>query len=217
MGEALPQYLKNLEKLSGLKKYDRIEEILEEERVYVRYLEDSQTAGSEVVPRSVLLSILVLGATLETALHDAIEITHDGPRTTIHDYGMSTLLRDCLLERGLCINDIGYMRSSMSLPALLYASTISRQEVIPKEAHSVCSEDACTARSIDENTYQTAHVCGAPQSCKILKSPLAQVKKVLEDGDISVVKISRAGRKYELTVCSNKKVKYIVISPIWAD
>lgn len=46
--EVLPRYLKDFEKLSDFKKYDRMEEILEEARVYVRYLEDAQTPGSEV-------------------------------------------------------------------------------------------------------------------------------------------------------------------------
>lgn len=83
MWEALARYLKDFEKLGGFKRYERMEEILEEERVHVRYLEDAQTAGSEVVPRSMLLSILVFCATLDTILHDAVEIIHDG--ITYHD------------------------------------------------------------------------------------------------------------------------------------
>ncbi len=213
---SLPIYLERWSKNVKAKHVQEMEADLEEARSHVLAL--LRAEGLCPLPQEVVLSIMMLGSILSFAIDQKIESFPPKEKTVLADWGMSPLLTKKLLQNGWCINDVHRLCSTVSVPTALNAASIVRQEIVPKESHKACSPDACIARNINESTYETKHV--EPDChCESVTAPVDQVKDILEGGDIPVILIKENGngKILGLEAMSNRKVKYIAISHVWAD
>ncbi|KIX01547.1 uncharacterized protein Z518_09273 [Rhinocladiella mackenziei CBS 650.93] len=213
---SLPLYLERWSKRAKPKLVDQMEADIEEARSYVHCM--LKAGESCPLPQEVVLSIMILGPTLSSAIDLKIERFPPKNHTTIDDWGISPLVKDRLLRQGWCINDIQRLCSTISVPTALFASSIPRREVIPNEQHGSCLPHACVARNIDEATYKTQHV-DPNCPCSPVMAPLDQVKDVLQNGDIPVIIIKPGADSstLELEASSDRKARYVAISHVWAD
>lgn len=212
----LPIYLGQWDKKVRHKYLEEMEADLGEARSHV--LAVLKAGSSCPLPAEIVLSIMILGATLTTAIDLKVERFPPRNETIITNWGMSPLVTERLLRSGWCINDVHRLCNTVSAPTALIASNIVRQEVVPKETHNACSPEACIARNINEATYETKHVESGCQ-CNSITAPIEGVKEILEKGDIPVilVKVDANGEVLGLEAVPNRKTKFVAISHVWAD
>jgi hypothetical protein len=214
--KSLPLYLDTWGKKVKAKHVDQMEADLEEARSHVLCM--LEAGDSCPLPGEVVLSIMVLGATLSFAIDLKIESFPPKNKTVFADWGMSPLITDRLVQNGWCINDVHRLCDTVSPPTALLAADIVRQEVVPMETHHVCSPAGCIARNIDESTYETKHVDPSCQ-CDSVAAPVDRVKEILEQGDIPVILVREdgSGNALSLEATSSRKTKFVAISHVWAD
>ncbi|EXJ58303.1 hypothetical protein A1O7_05728 [Cladophialophora yegresii CBS 114405] len=212
----LPMYLEAWAKKVKAKHVQQMEADLEEARSFVLCLLEAGDACP--LPQEVVLSIMVLGATLSFAIDLKIESFPPKNKTVIADWGVSPLIRDRLVQNGWCINDVHRLCDTVSPPTAVLAADIVRHEVVSKEMHSGCSPAGCIARNIDESTYETKHVDPSCQ-CDLVAAPGDRVVEILEQGDIPVmlVREDAEGDGLGLEASSARRTKFVAISHVWAD
>ncbi|ETI22721.1 hypothetical protein G647_06797 [Cladophialophora carrionii CBS 160.54] len=213
---SLPSYLEAWAKKVKAKHVQQMEADLEEARSFVLCMLEAGHACP--LPKEVVLSIMVLGATLSFAIDLKIESFPPKNKTVIADWGMSPLITARLVRNGWCINDVHRLCDTVSPPTALLAADIVRQEVVSRETHDVCSPAGCISRNIDESTYETKHVDPGCQ-CDSVAAPVDQVKAILDQGDVPVILVREEGGGHilGLEASSSRKTKFIAISHVWAD
>ncbi|KAJ9606532.1 hypothetical protein H2200_008540 [Cladophialophora chaetospira] len=214
--KSLSLYLERWAKKVRAKYVQEVEADLEEARSHVMSL--LRAGDACPLTQEVVLSMMVLGATLSFAIDLKIESFPPKNKTVIADWGMSPLVTERLLHNGWCINDVHRLCNTVSVPTALVASILMRQEVVRKETHNACSPNACIARNIDGLTYHTQHVKPGCQCCSIT-APVDQIEDILVAGDIPVVLIKEdaGGKILGLEAVSSRKTKFVAISHVWAD
>ena len=216
----IKQWLAALEKGALPDAQKRISQCLQEANKYAVHLSGGHLGKTQCpLPPEVSLSIMVLGATLESSLSQKQRMT--GFRIEKRKWGSSPIVSARLALIGWCINDIGRLAETGSITLSYFASTIKR-ELPEGRSHQNCTIQRCVAHHIEGGKYPTRHVrenCG----CEHIKVPVENVIRVLQSGGIPAIKISPSStlsdnEKPSVDVVSYRLgVKYCAFSHVWSD
>jgi hypothetical protein len=142
-------------------------------------------------------------------------------------WGPSPLLRRRMLRMGCCRAEISRLETILPVLGVYYATFLRKEN--PKKVHQHCSNEHCTREIIDEKLYKAKHThTDLRPDCNLVRSPVDKVMKILSDGGIPLIKLSRpktpkgAGKIADLVLDvvdarNEKKPRYVAISHVWAD
>lgn len=183
----IQRWLATLEKWGLPDTQIRISYCLQEANNYAVHLSGGHLGETQCpLPPEVSLSIMALGATLESTLSHKQRLV--GFRIEKRRWGHSPIISERLASTGWCINDIGRLSEVGSLILSYFATTINRD--LPEgRSHQNCTIDRCVAHHIEGGKYPTRHV-RVNCDCGHIKVPVEKVNKILGNGGIPVIKIS---------------------------
>ncbi|KAI9853645.1 MAG: hypothetical protein M1813_002036 [Trichoglossum hirsutum] len=170
------------------------------------------------LPFEVILSIKILGATLDAA----------GKQVSLDSryFGWGALLigSDPLTARmeaaGWCKAEISRLMESCQMTGMYFASFFRRSQ--SREDHQECTSNKCTADHINETEYQTKHMTNGCM-CSHLGPPIDRVCSILEGGGLPLISLSEVTQnggvdevKMEV-VAHRSPLPYVAISHVWSD
>ena len=166
------------------------------------------------VSEEITMSIIALGYTLRQAMFEFNEIVR-----ARNPWGFSHLLRTCMLQAGWCPMDVRRSLTDMGIDGHYYIAA-SRNPQGPQH-HTRCTEEMCSASSINEDTYVTKHTdeCWLTEHCKD-KHVLVDVDCVLDimrNGGTPVVSWNATENQLNVKAFNPSKglqFKYITISHV---
>src|SRR5271168_5383083 len=91
---------------------------------------------------------------------------------------------------GWCPSQIDYILGTFNSPLVSFISQIYRQHR-PKINHEKCSTDACTASTINEETYETRHERDGCK-CPSISIPVFEMRSIIYNKGIPIVFLKRA-------------------------
>ncbi|KAH0562872.1 hypothetical protein GP486_002522 [Trichoglossum hirsutum] len=170
------------------------------------------------LPFEVILSIKILGATLDAA---GKQVSRD-----FRYFGWGALvigsdpLTARMLAAGWCEAEVSRLMESCQMTGMYFASFFHRSQ--SKESHKQCTQNACIANRINETEYQTKHMTGGCM-CSHLGPPMDQVYSILERGGLPLILLSEVTEnggadevKMEV-VAHRSPLPYVAISHVWSD
>lgn len=172
----------------------------------------------------ILLSLAVLGDSLTYALSQFPQ-NETVLKAGLYTWKCSPSLQTALLDSGWCKGELNDLYGRCRRPTvLLYLSTLDRRYLAKN--HSQCTEDICYANQLNENAYEQGHTQDCERtSCQKVFAPVDDIKAILRDGAIPIVRIaSHAGNtgvtleaeRFELGNRSRAPA-YVAISHVWSD
>lgn len=165
----------------------RISHCLQEANSFAAHLSGGHLGKTQCpLPPEVSLSIMALGATLESSLSHKERLV--GFTTVKRKWGHSPIISERLASIGWCVNDIGRLSETGSIILSYFASTISR-DVPEGRRHQNCTIERCIAHHIEGGKYPTKHI-RMDCDCEHIKVPVEKVIKILGNGGLPVIKIS---------------------------
>ncbi|MCJ1459404.1 hypothetical protein MMC28_009782 [Mycoblastus sanguinarius] len=219
--ESLPPYIQRW--LSTLAKsglpgaQTKISHCLQEANEYAIHLSGGHLGGTQCpLPTEVSLSIMALGATLESSLSHKHKLV--GFSIEKRKWGHSPILSARMASVGWCINDIGRLAEVGSVCLTYFASTIKR-DLPAGNSHQTCTLERCVAHHVEGGSYPTKHVTLECQ-CRHIKVPIGKVIKILKDGGLPVVKLTFPPDN-EVPVIDVVQYRlgltYYALSHVWSD
>lgn len=209
--------LETLEKGDLPDTHTRISNCLQEANNYIAHLSGGHLGETQCpLPPEVSLSIMALGATLESFLsHKQRTI---GFKIVQRKWGHSPIISERLASMGWCINDIGRTSEIGSIILSYFASTIKR-DMLEWRSHQSCTIEKCVAHHIEGGRYPTKHV-RMDCDCGHIKVPIEKVTRILGNGGLPVVKIfPPAGSEGPVldVVQHRLGIRFCAFSHVWSD
>lgn len=181
----------------------------------------------QILPPDILLSIGILGATLDQATQ-WIFSAEPNPRS----WNLSDLATQKMSRAGWCPRDINLAKNHLSELTLYTSSHITRHDTVPGALgsnaptvanHGNCTDWLCQLNQVDDSTYVTKHNKEGC-NCAFMGVDLDKVCEILGKGGIPVVSIHpkrhRNGSRYfelEVKEAGPMSNQYIAISHVWSD
>lgn len=212
----------------------RIDDILDEVRLYLRSVSQAKVAGTvkPVVPEEIVLSIATLGD-MFAAMRNVLFVWGTAYQTQkpedsrlqkwehlmgygvpqqigsdgsekIYSWGDTPLLWQRLLDQGWCRSDLTYLDEKTQTSSQIYISNLRRHRTSLQ--HTNCTETQCRAYDVeDEFEHDHRPDCSRSASCTRVSIPLPTIQKFIEEGNIPVVTAGSEGST-RLNVESHSKV-----------
>jgi len=162
------------------------------------------------VSADISMSIIALGHTLTEAM---FSIFNFGQVYRKSKWQFSCL-KTRMLQAGWCPMDVRGTLTDMDIDGQYYIAALPCPQ--GTQRHSICTEDACLAKGIDEKTYVTKH---REESCDCEQVPidLSLVVEILEGGGTPVVAWSDVESKLHVMEVNESKgmsLQYIALSHV---
>lgn len=213
----IQRWLATLEKARLPDNQLRISHCLQEANNYAVHLSGGLLGETQSpLPPEISLSIMALGATLESSLsHKHRRV---GFKVERRNWGYSPIISARLASNGWCPNDVGRNFEVGSIILSYFASTIKRG--VPEgRFHQKCTIERCVAHHIEGGKYPTKHV-RVDCDCGHVKVPIEKAIKVLENGGLPVLKISSStgieGPVIDV-VQHRLGITFCAFSHVWSD
>lgn len=146
-------------------------------------------------------------------------------------WGPSSLVRRCMLELGWCKAEVSRLETILPVVGVYYASFLRKRQDVRK--HQGCSNENCEVTILNHpDLYKQKHL-ETCSGCIDVVSPIEDVSKIIENGGIPVMKVSRSPSNLStspgfaedliLEVVDAKSYvgkhqpKYVAISHVWVD
>lgn len=175
--------------------------------------------GQYTTVDSLILSIQILGETLEYALYaiwTSLGILDAVPTNRI--WSMKSIIPGRTAMRvsdGVwCRTEKIMLQAVLDTTTMYYASTLCRHSVCLD--HSECGDNHCVARQIDNSVYRTKHTLEGCQ-CAQISADTDAMRPILERGSIPCIEIIELGDEMELRVVASEASHYVAISHVWSD
>jgi hypothetical protein len=193
---------------------------LTEARVIVGKLTLVATDYSVTLPMddSILLSIVILGETLEFSKMNIFKNFTGGPAVPMSYWGNRHFLGRLLRDLGCCPNQIRMFESTVSAATMYYAY---RADLLQDgRNHEKCNTDGCVAYQIDPRTYKTLHK-SRTCTCEHVEPPINKIKSILAKGGFPLISFASP-----ITSCddlnidvieASSDVPFVAISHVWSD
>jgi hypothetical protein len=139
------------------------------------------TSADSDLPNGLVLSVRVLGATLDAA------ISHSFGCLANRNWGLSDHAKSQMQEARWCPRDICMVESCCSELTLLYISYLRRD--LQGQVHTRCSERICQANHVDKRSYLTKHV-SSDCPCQDLQPDLRAVERIVSNGKIPIIALT---------------------------
>ena len=166
------------------------------------------------LPVEVVLSIKVLGCTIESALAWYWNVK------TPRKWDLKDIAVSRMLQTGWCLRDVSMTSHYLSEISMFYASYAKRD--YQQQDHSQCTEKLCIVNQIDEVSYRTQHTTATCQ-CHHIVPDQEQIRKILQKGQVPVISLTSKtafdkSRTLEVGVKAHAYLRwFIAISHVWSD
>lgn len=171
------------------------------------------------VDESIMLSILVLGCTLDYTRKNIYADVAEQPDSILL-LSKSSLLRDRLLAQGCCPNQVAMLQQTLSPATMYYAYRTDALE--HRKDHSRCSEQQCLVDNVDERTYITQHqkdFCDG--TCESVAFPMVKARAIIDGGGYPIISVAPPVQPLDEpdveVVEALPEIPYLAISHVWAD
>lgn len=195
----------------------RISRCLQEANNYAVHLSGGHLGATQCpLPPEVSLSIMALGATLESSLSQKQRLI--GFKIVKRRWGHSPIISDRLASIGWCINDIGRIAEYGSIILSYFVSTVKR-DAPEGRSHQNCMIERCVAHHIEGGKYPTKHV-RVNCDCGHIEVPVEKVNKILATGGIPVIKIASPTGSVSsfIDVVQHRfGITFCAFSHVWSD
>lgn len=166
------------------------------------------------LPVEVILSIKVLGCTIESAL--AWYWNFKTPRK----WGLKDIAASRMLQTGWCLRDVSMASHYLSEITMFYASYAKRN--YQQQDHSQCTETLCVVNQIEESSYQTQHTNGKCQ-CQHIEPDQEKIRKILKKGQVPIISLTSKTapdntKTLEVEIKAHAYMRwFMAISHVWSD
>ena len=218
--------LRKLAGSSGKKKVEPLEKLdrcLSSARLVTErlWMLQKQGTGRCPLPFEVILSIMVLGCTIDSALIDFQLAT---PRRR---WGLSEVAKDAMEQNGWCRRDLTLAATHLSELAMYCAMSLRRDGM---GNHSECTEYACEVNQVDDSTYETKHRT-ANCNCQFWHVDEGRLQQIIRDDEIPYISLKRNTKSKDGEVLAidatlksfrNSKAegphnRMVIFSHVWSD
>ncbi|KIW70273.1 hypothetical protein PV04_02558 [Phialophora macrospora] len=181
-----------------------------------------KTPSSERLPESLLLSVSILGTTLDYALSHLGLALAEGYETSDEFILQKSAgkwntprLEDYFEERGWCENGLRRLQSYVFATGYMYASRLKRAENL---THSNCSETRCVVNDILPGApYHPRHTSQGC-NCTPIGPPVEAIMEILDNRQFPVLELSMLGKVPVLRAVPYKPgMNFVAISHVWSD
>ncbi|KAM4055735.1 hypothetical protein HRG_008411 [Hirsutella rhossiliensis] len=177
--------LKQKEKEEGL---GRLGEALDIANSVVRqlWLLASNESGKQCpLPTEIVLSLMVLGSSIDKALQDVGFVSG----ATARDWNLAEAAKLSMQTSGWCRRDIALTDNFLSDISMFCASLLQRGPIVQAN-HGGCIEAACKVRQTDEATYQTKHVTDEC-NCEFWRADIGELQDIIRQDRIPYIQLRR--------------------------
>jgi hypothetical protein len=133
------------------------------------------------LPAEVLLSVMVLGSTIDHALFRYWKIPSQ------RHWGLRDIATSRMLDAGWCLRDVAFANDFLPEMGVFYASSIRRD--FDGQDHSQCSERTCLINQIDESQYRTKHTSDNC-TCRHVEPPQETIRNIIRQGEVPVLSLT---------------------------
>jgi hypothetical protein len=166
------------------------------------------------LPVEVVLSIKVLGCTIESALAWYWNVK------TPRNWGLKDIAVSRMLQTEWCLRDVSMASHYLSEITMYYASYAKRD--YKQQDHSRCTEKLCVVNQIEEVSYRTQHTSAKCQ-CHHIEPDQEQIRQILQKGQVPVISLTSKtapdnSQTLEVGVKAHANLRwFIAISHVWSD
>lgn len=176
---------------------------------------DAPRSHLRVVRSEIGLSLTLLGITLDNLCYRVLGGDEMDWRMLV--WSPLEILRNRLLENGLCPYKINQLERSFAPDTLYFISLLRHQNIFD---HSRCTVRICMAQTIDESNYKQRH--RRPDCvCENLSIPIEEVCDKLNQDYIPIVLVDQnheIPRDKSMPIAkAGPDIDYIAISHVWSD
>lgn len=179
------------------------------------------------LPTQVVLSIMVLGSSIDQALME-LNLYAPGRRTSWY---LAPVGKRSMQNNSWCRRDIALAGSHLSELSMFCASRLQRNNQQPPPAHhDGCSEVACETRQTNTSHYRSKHVTDEC-NCESWQADTAALQEIIREGRIPYIQLKRDTASRENSrprVCADLKSlrnsafkspanRLVIFSHVWSD
>ncbi|KJZ71912.1 hypothetical protein HIM_08668 [Hirsutella minnesotensis 3608] len=174
--------------------------------------------GQSPLPMETVLSIMILGSSIDKALDDA----GLSPAATRRHWNLAEAAKLSMQRSGWCPRDVALTGQFLSEVSMFCASHLQRGPEA-QAAHDRCSEVACETRQTDGATYQTKHSSDGCR-CDFWRADPDELQGIIRQGRIPYIQLRREGKSVSPTLQSLRDSlvkgphnRFVVFSHVWSD
>jgi hypothetical protein len=198
----------------------QVDDILADARYFVSKLTYLAPSGEIDLPmdEAILLSIIILGETLEFSKANIFKNVTAGQVAPINLWGNRHILGHLMREKGCCPDHVHMLEeiTSASTMYYIYRSGLLRGT----KDHDSCIAGRCVAYQIDPQSYETSHVSKGCV-CDHIELPMEKIRSILSSGGVPVISFASPVTSYndfDLDVVeASDEILYVAISHVWSD